>query len=93
MEHQVKGGVHIFMYPELNVGVRVDRISKKNGYIHGHLAIMVGVRVAFNGDVRQIDDRDKQQDHRRHNARHEDIYHDCSSDIVAELGLSFDYHL
>ena len=92
MEHQVKGGVHIFMYPELNVAVRVDRISKKNGYIHGHLTIKVGDRGAFNGDVRMNDDRDKQQIVRRCHERHEDIPDDLWDNIVEEVCLAVDKH-
>jgi hypothetical protein len=92
MEHRVKGGVHLFEYPEHDVQVRVDRISSSRNYINGHLQIRVGERGVFNSNVKLNDARDKQMVVRQCFDRYMDIPDNLWDNIVEEVCLEVDRH-
>ena len=92
MEHQVKGGVHLFSYPEYDVHVRVDRINSSRNYINGHLAVRVGERGVFNSNVKLNDARDKELVVRRCHERYQEITDNVWDIIVEEVCLHVDKH-
>jgi hypothetical protein len=92
MEHKVKGGVHLFEYPEHDVFVRVDRISSSRNYINGHMVITVGDKFAFNGNVKLTEQTAKQQVVRSCDERYPDITRDQWDSMVEEVCLKVDRH-
>ena len=92
MEHQVKGGVHLFTYPDQDVHVRVDRINSTRNNISGHITIGVGDKFAFSSTVRLNDQRDKRQAVQACDERHPDITKDVWDLIIEEVCLHVDKH-
>ena len=92
MEHEVRGGVHLFTYPEHDVHVRVDRVNSSRNYINGHLAIAVGDRGVFNSNVKLNDARDKQLVVRQCFERYMDIPDSLWDNIIEEVCQRVDRH-